>query len=161
MSGIVGPRLSTIPPTFFNDYSFQFDGVNNYVKAPLDARIYGSYIFTADDADMDITVSLWFKLDTDVAAQGIFQWAKALNDVNPFLTIQQNNLDVRVLINGGWRGTFSSITLGTWYNIIVTRDSATNIWTGYMDGVSFFTYDDGGTLTQRGNAQYILFRQWL
>ena len=33
MSVTGGPRLSTIPPTFFNDYSFQFDGADDYVEA--------------------------------------------------------------------------------------------------------------------------------
>ncbi len=47
MSTIGGPRLSTIPPTFFNDYSFEFDGVDDYVST--NSKIIGS----------DITLSGW------------------------------------------------------------------------------------------------------
>ena len=53
MSGIVGPRLSTIPPSFNNDYSFQFDGTDEYV---------GLNSFTLN-TDATWSVSFWANLD--------------------------------------------------------------------------------------------------
>jgi len=38
MSGTVGPRLSTIPPTFFNDYSFEFDGTDDAIQVGAATR---------------------------------------------------------------------------------------------------------------------------
>jgi len=50
MSVIGGPRLSTIPPTFFNDYSFDFDGTDDYIETTL-------------KESGDITLSAWINCD--------------------------------------------------------------------------------------------------
>jgi hypothetical protein len=133
-----------------SNYSMAFDGVNDYVKAPLDGTSTGG-ILAAADADINLTISLWVKIDTSAATKGIFQWANALNSQFPLILIQQNSLEFRVYVDSGYR-TAVTFSLDTWYNIVVTRNSSTNIWTGYLNGSSFFTYDDSGSLISRGNA---------
>ena len=134
----------------FSTKSLLFDGIDDYVKAPLDGTSTGG-ILAAADADINLTISLWVKIDTSAATKGIFQWANALNSQFPFILIQQNSLEFRVYVDSGYR-TAVSFSLDTWYNIVVTRNSSTNIWTGYLNGSSFFTYDDSGSLISRGNA---------
>ena len=137
-----------------NQGTWTFDGQDDYVKASLDGTSTGG-ILAATDGDINLTISLWVKIDTSVATQGIFQWANALNTGYPFILIQQNSLEIRVYVDGGYN-TATSFSLATWYNVTVIRNSSTNIWTGYLDGSSFFTYDDGGfPLTDRGNADDI------
>jgi len=54
MSGVVGPRLSTIPPTFFDDYSFKFDGSDDNI--PIGTASLG--------ITSSISVSAWVKIPT-------------------------------------------------------------------------------------------------
>ena len=134
----------------FSSHSFEFDGVNDYIIAPLDGTTTGG-ILAAADTDVNLTISLWFKLSTSVATQGILSWAASLNNGTPLIIIQQNSLDIRVYVDSTYQ-TATTIVLDTWYNIVVIRDSTTNIWTGYINGVSFFTYDDSGSFSGRVGA---------
>ena len=52
MSGVVGPRLSSIPPTFFNDYSFEFDGSDDVVRTGINT------------GTNDVTICCWIKTTT-------------------------------------------------------------------------------------------------
>lgn len=133
-----------------SNYSMAFDGVDDYIKAPLDGTSTGG-ILPATDSDINLTISLWVKIDTSATSEGILQWANTLTDGSPFLFIQQDSLNVRVFVDNGYRGD-TAFSLDTWYNIIVTRTSSTNIWEGYLNGVSWFTYDDGGSLFHRASA---------
>ena len=54
MSGIVGPRLSTIPPTFFNEYSFEFDGSDDAIQVGA--------LNTSLGISGAITISFWCKM---------------------------------------------------------------------------------------------------
>ena len=57
MSGTVGPRLSTIPPTFFNDYSFEFDGTDDFVvSVPTLMGAYNTAIIRS--------FSFWVKINS-------------------------------------------------------------------------------------------------
>jgi len=132
-----------------NQGIWDFDGTDDYIIAPLTGSI-----LAVDDTDVKLTVSIWVKISTSVAAQGIFQWAHILNSGYPFILIQQNSLEIRMYMDNGWR-TATGISLDTWYNLVVTRDSTTNIWTGYINGSSFFTYDDGGSSARRNYAENI------
>ena len=54
MSGTVGPRLSTIPPTFFNEYSFEFDGSDDAIQVGA--------LNTSLGISGAITISFWCKM---------------------------------------------------------------------------------------------------
>ena len=54
MSGIVGPRLSTIPPTFLNEYSFEFDGSDDAIQVGT--------LNTSLGISGAITISFWCKM---------------------------------------------------------------------------------------------------
>ncbi len=136
---------------FENTKSLLFDGVDDYVITSLDGTSSGG-VLASSDGDIDLTISLWFKADGLVHIRGVLQWANSLTDGTPFLIIQRSSNTVRLFINGGYRQQ-TTISDATWYNIIVTRTSSTNIWTVYLDGSSIGTYDDGGTsLSNRASA---------
>jgi hypothetical protein len=136
---------------FENTKSVVFDGVDDYVIASLDGTSSGGVLASAD-GDINLTISMWFKASTTGAQQGFLQWANGLTDGTPFLIIQQLTTNVRLFVNGNYQVS-TVINIGTWYNIIITRTSSSNIWTVYLDGSSVGTYDDGGTsLSNRASA---------
>ncbi len=131
-----------------SNYSFDFDGVDDYVIAPLDGTSTGG-ILAATYSDINLTISLWFKLNSAVNRQGIFQWGNELADATPFVSLQQwiTSDRVRFYVDGAYQ-TMVNVNLGQWYNIILTRTASDNTYRGYLDGVEFFAYDDGGSITQ-------------
>ena len=145
--------LESGTPAFANTKSLSFDGVDDYVISSLDGTSTGG-VLPATDSDINLSISLWFKKN-DTGQKGIFQWANKLTDGTPFILIQSLSNAYRILLDGVYQ-SISFISVGDWINFIVTRNSLTNIWTGYHNGLVVFTYDDGGTaLSNRSSAQDI------
>ena len=140
------------PDPFTNTYSLAFDGVDDYVIAPLDGTSTGG-ILAASDSDVELTISFWFKLNAGANPAGVFQWANSLSDGTPFLLLQQNLIptNVKFVIDGGFR-TPINVNLSQWYNMTLTRTASDNTWRAYLDGVEVISYDDGGTITNRASA---------
>ena len=130
-----------------SNYSFDFDGVDDYIQAPLDGTSTGG-ILAATDSDINLTISLWFKLNSSANLKGIFQWANQLNDGTPFILLQQRNSTdrIRFIVDGTYQ-SLEDVNIGQWYNVILTRTASDNTWRGYLDGVEFFDYDDGGSMS--------------
>ena len=133
--------------------SVSFDGTDDYMIAGLDGTASGG-VLASNDGDINFTISTWFK-PLASGEQQLFQWANMLSASTPFLTITTT----KIYLNGGFRLSFSSgdITTNAWNNFILTRTASDNTWRGYVAGNSnpIFTYNDGGSLTHRANAQDI------
>lgn len=132
---------------FLNTYSLDFDGVDDYVIAPLDGTTTGG-ILPSNSSDIDLTISIWFKKTTNTS---MFQWADRLTSGIPFILIAGTATGYRILINNGYQFD-AVISSGNWVNVILVRNSTTNVWTHYLNGVALQTYNDGGTLARRLNA---------
>ena len=141
----------------FSNYSYEFDGVDNYIISDLNATSSSS-IFPSTYSDINFTISCWFKVNSVQNNQGVFQWANSLTDGTPFivLNIRPSGNAVRVYYDSGFRGS-GSITVGQWHSFIMTRSSTDNTARGYIDGVEFFSHDDGGSISssQRNSATNI------
>ncbi len=141
---------------FENLLSAEFDGTNDYAIIPADGTSSGG-ILNSTDADVDMTISMWLKPLATSSGTGIeiFQWADTLSSGTPFL----NASTTRVYINGGFRHTFQSgeINDSAWNNLVLTRTASDNSWRGFVagNGSPIFTYDDGGSLAHRANADDI------
>ena len=135
---------------FDNTYSLAFDGVDDYVKASLDGTSTGG-ILPASDSDIELTISFWFYMDGSQSLKGIFQWGNSLIDTTPTLLVNTDGASIRTFVDGSYRHT-SGITMNAWHHYAITRTASTNTWQGYIDGVSAFTANDGGTLNDRASA---------
>tara|TARA_R110001606_G_C15122030_1_gene622232 strand:- start:39 stop:731 length:693 start_codon:yes stop_codon:yes gene_type:complete len=148
--------MSTGGESFSNTRSLLFDGTDDYVISSLDGTSGGGVLASAD-SDVVTTISLWFKIPSFPSSlKGIFQWANALNDTSPFLLVQlQASGRIRFYVDGGYKFA-QSVSLNTWYNIIITRTASNNTWTLYLNGSSIGTpYDDSGSQTARSSASSI------
>jgi len=141
--------------SFSNTYSLAFDGVDDYVKAPLDGTSTGG-ILAASDSDVELTISFWFYMDGSQNLKGIFQWAEKLISLSPMVLIQTNGASIRTYVDGGYRHT-SGLTTNAWHHYATTRTASTNTWQGYIDGASVFTMNDGGAISARSNASDLYF----
>ena len=137
-------------PSFTNTYSLSLDGVDDYVKASLDGTSTGG-ILPASDSDIELTISFWFYMDGSQSLKGIFQWGNSLLDTTPTLLVNTDGASIRTFVDGSYRHT-SGITMNAWHHYAITRTASTNTWQGYIDGVSAFTANDGGTLNDRASA---------
>jgi len=132
---------------FSNTKSLLFDGVDDYVIAPLDGTTTGG-ILPSNSSDVDLTISIWFNKTTNTS---MFQWADRLTSGIPFILIAGTASGYRILINNAYQFD-AVISSGTWVNVVIVRNSTTNVWTHYLNGVAIQTYNDGGTLARRLNA---------
>ena len=132
---------------FANTKSLSFDGVDDYVIAPLDGTATGG-ILPAVDSDVDLTISIWFKKNT---TSSMFQWADTLTSGIPMVLIAGTSTGYRILLNNAYQFT-GVVAIGDWVNVIIIRNSSTNVWTHYLNGVALQTYNDGGTIARRLNA---------
>jgi hypothetical protein len=141
--------------SFSNLQSLEFDGIDDYVIANVDGTSTGGVLASAD-TDINATVSLWFKVQSLPSVdKGFFQWANTLTSGSPFLLFQISLPGyLRIYTDGSYRFT-QSISINTWYNIILIRTSSTNIWTCYLNGTSIGTYNDSGVVSNRANASSI------
>ena len=140
---------------FTNTYSLTFDGVDDFVKTSLDGTSTGG-ILPASDSDIELTISFWFYMDGSQSLKGIFQWGNSLIDTTPTLLVNTDGASIRTFVDGSYRHT-SGITMNAWHHYAITRTASTNTWQGYIDGVSAFTANDGGTLNDRASATDFYF----
>jgi hypothetical protein len=129
MSGTVGPRLSTIPPTFFNDYSFEFDGTDDVVV-----------INNTFDITNGLTMSCWVKFATTITSTNWLCSAGGTGGSNGYF-------NTRLAANGVWvnylnGGAFFVLGIsaaelkdGNWHHIAQTIDYANAEMRFYQDGV--------------------------
>jgi len=127
--GVVLNKIATSPsPSFLNQYSYNFDGVNDYVDTAI-----------TNTGTNDISISCWIKTtetfvytDTRVAFGGYSNSGGSTYDLgrlgSGFAT--PNDMVVRV-----WN-TLGSTKLndGNWHNIIYTYDYTTKEVKAYVDG---------------------------
>ncbi len=127
MSTIGGPRLSTIPPTFFNDYSFEFDGVDDYVQPSTQTSIE------------DTSFSCWIKTtETFVYTDSrcAFGGRASLNGGNYTLGrlgsafSSPNDMKVRCFNTLGT----TKLNDDMWHHIVFTHDFTTKETKAYVDG---------------------------
>ena len=146
--------------SFTNTRSLSFDGTDDFVISSLDATA-SSTVFPSTYSDINFTISCWFKVNSVQNNVGIFQWANSLNDGTPFilLNIRPSGDSVRVYYDSNFHqdGINNGITIGQWHSFIMTRSSTDNTARGYLDGVEFFSRDDGGSVdnNQRNSATNI------
>jgi len=155
ISKYVGETIETGLADIDNVYSMEFDGSDDYIKASLDGTATGG-ILAASDSDVELTISFWFYMDGSQSLKGIFQWANEIIDLTPMILVNTAGASIKTWVNGGYQHT-SGITMSAWHHYAVTRTASTNIWEGYIDGVSVFTTDDTGTITDRASAIDLYF----
>jgi hypothetical protein len=147
------------PPSFNNTYSLAFDGVDDYVQAPLDGTSTGG-ILAASDSDVELTISFWFKVNNTSSGEGIWQWGNLLTSPSPFILFRTSSGPdrVRFYMDGSYQA-LQDINLNQWYHVVLTRTASDNTWRGYLDGnaTAWFTKDDGGFITARSFATDIYF----
>tara|TARA_R110002020_G_scaffold227976_1_gene438651 strand:- start:1185 stop:1856 length:672 start_codon:yes stop_codon:yes gene_type:complete len=124
-------RFGPLPPSFTDNYSLQFDGVDDYINVGTDTSldIFGS----------DFTISLWAKWGTQTTnSNGLVNFASFTN---------------KAMVGLGFGTEYGKITFGTgtsttiaclyncgsgyndsnWHNVICIEDSGVRIV--YVDGV--------------------------
>jgi len=144
MTVIGGPRLSTIPPTFFNDYSFEFDGTDDYVVTQTSVN------------GTDFTLSYW------VNANGSYANFQRFHPVSIRPSNNTANQSIGYLYTKGatlypsyqaydstdtiystWSARDLDFIGAGWHNIIWTFNVTTREIYLYVDGVAqtFTSYD--------------------
>ena len=134
MSGTVGPR----PESIFNRFSFEFDGVDDYIDITSIGLSLGS----------DWSVSCWVKTNNKTADGGSFRgWFStggwntagnfkiAIKDNNGFASVWEGGSQVIV-------GN-SDISDNNWHNIVLTKTTS-NI-TLFVDGLQQSTVSNSET----------------
>ena len=127
MSGVVGPRLSSIPPTFFNDYSFEFDGISEYAQP------------STQTSTEDTSFSCWIKTTetfvyTDYRCA--FGGRASVNGGNYTLGrlgsafSSPNDMKVRCFNTLGT----TKLNDDMWHHIVFTHDFTTKETKAYVDG---------------------------
>jgi len=125
MSGIVGPRLSTIPPTFFDDYSFEFGGGNTCVVFQPTLNI---------DATNGLTLSFWVKLNISAAWDYVI--SAGSSGVDSQLNLRWNaGGGLTSWIVGSSQATGINTGYGAWRHIVMTINYSNGDVKFYMDGV--------------------------
>ncbi len=152
--------LNVLSPSFSNVYSFEFDGVDEYINADLDGTSTGG-VLAAADSDVEVGVSLWFKLNTSASntGVGIFTWGTQNDptDGTPFMYLKQRaGFRIQTYVDGATSNTLF-LNSGQWYNYILTRSASDNTWRSYIDGVEFATRDDGGAISHRSTSAKEIF----
>jgi hypothetical protein len=138
-----------------SNYSLTLDGANDYVIADLDGTSTGG-ILASSDSDVEVTISFWFYMNGSQNLKGIFQWANSLLDTSPMILVNTSGASIKTWVDGAYRHT-SGLTMDAWHHYAVTRTASTNTWEGYLDNVSVFTADDGGTIQDRASALELYF----
>ena len=127
MSGVVGPRLSTIPPTFFNDYSFEFDGISEYAQP------------STQTSTENTSFSCWIKTtETFVYTDSrcAFGGRASVNGGNYTLGrlgsafSSPNDMKVRCFNTLGT----TKLNDDMWHHIVFTHDFTTKETKAYVDG---------------------------
>ena len=123
-----------------SNYSFEFDGVNDYVDC-------GDSIGTSfgENYTGAIAISVWFKADVTSGDDGILQFTGSTSIGEISVAVYGNDLEVRVKGSLEASGTFSDTS--SWHHVLVNLIAPTGANQVYLDGSTFdstFTYSSGG-----------------
>ena len=160
MSGTVGPRLSTIIPPFFNDYSFEFDGTDD--KVITSSAIVGS----------DITLSGWYNLNGASYTSWQYQFATSITPSNasaPNAALGKfykrgTQMEIAVQAYDQNSANYSAYAVRVqlegagWNHIVWTYNDTTKHIYCYLNGVAQTWTNYGGTITTpylTGNALHL------
>ena len=160
MSGTVGPRLSTIIPPFFNDYSFEFDGTDD--KVITSSAIVGS----------DITLSGWYNLNGASYTSWQYQFATSITPSNasaPNAALGKfykrgTQMEIAVQAYDQNSANYSAYAVRVqlegagWNHIVWTYNDTTKHIYCYLNGVAQTWTNYGGTVTTpylTGNAIHL------
>ena len=126
MSTIGGPRLSTIPPTFFNDYSFEFDGTDDRVE--FDSSNWGTDSFT---------ISMWINPSIISSTYKMLLGGSGYSigtGIGHY--IFNNTVKTWVSVGGVPTNLFTTsavLSVGTWCHIVLAREKNVG-WSLYING---------------------------
>ena len=124
-------------PSFENEYSFQFDGIDDYVTM-------GNVLNMADDGTDAFSLSCWFKT-TSTATQMIIAKqtnASPYNGYNLYMSANRFKFHLGTTASSaviqGQTGLNGSITDGNWHHLTLTYDGSQDIsgFNLYYDGVN-------------------------
>jgi hypothetical protein len=140
-----------------NNFAVEFDALSSqYIVSSLDGTSTGG-ILPASDSDIDLSISVWFKITSSATSKGILQWANVLTDSTPFLLLRRaTSTTINTYIDGSYQSSVN-VSDNQWHNAIIIRTSSDNTWRGYLDGSStaWFSHDDGGAINYRSSAESI------
>ena len=113
--------------------SLVLDGTNDYI-------ISGN-TKTDFTTDNEITISIWFKINTFTDVRGLLQFAGSITDTHPWILMRTYGAGtIAWYLNGGYRITHD-VDADTIYHMCLTYDSST--WKGYLNAVLDGTYTAG------------------
>jgi len=150
MSGTVGPRLSTIPPSFSNQYSMDFDGVDDYI----DLGDSDDFSFGNGTTDSPFSISAWIKIG-QTTSQGIVTKYGSSDSTREYLFYTTTG-KLRLLLldaNNGENNFTTGITnlaIDTWYHVACTYDGRGGI--NARLGITLYINGDEETVTTSGGA---------
>ena len=149
MSGTVGPRLSTIIPTFLNNYSFEFDGTDD--KVITSSAIVGS----------DITLSGWYNLNAASYTAWQYQFATCIAPSNSSASNaalgkfykRGSQMEIGVQAYDQNSANYSTYAVRVqlegagWNHVVWTYNDTTKHIYCYLNGVAQTWTNYGGTIT--------------
>ena len=107
-------------PSFTNQYSMSFDGVDEYAK--------GGTTFSALDGGNKLTISMWVKVTSLATSRMLFHIPRNTTSSNSQVLVWLRNtgqLDISISSNGSFmRSNTGVITAGNWHHILLCFDLA-------------------------------------
>ncbi|KKU64233.1 MAG: Peptidase M10A and M12B matrixin and adamalysin, partial [Candidatus Woesebacteria bacterium GW2011_GWC2_47_16] len=123
-----------------------FDGMDDYVSAPLNGTTYTEF-----------TYGFWFNTASVTGTTGILQWANALSSGSPMIYVRRNTSNISIYNSGAYSNSIP-ISANTWYRFDATyKDGVTNLYLNGQLGTTFTrtltsTYQNNGTTIYAGNG---------
>ncbi len=118
--GIISSSASIAPPAFANNYSLDYDGVDDYVST--------NATYSALDSQTKASFSLWVKPSIGSGLGYVFQIGKGGTGTTAQCQLylyEGNRIDFSVDSASYFgRGNISAITYGSWNHILITVDFA-------------------------------------
>ena len=144
MSGVSGPRLSTVP--FKNLNSFNFDGVDDY--------FIGTSTYSELDGQTKATISFWIKPNSGAP---LYEFIASNGNQFNIIIYENNSLQLSLNYSVGQQITtnISNITYGKWNHVCFCVDLDLPIGQEgkvFIDGVDRTTTSATGTIPQFQNA---------
>lgn len=150
--GIIASSSQVAPPAFANNYSLEFDGVNDYVETDS--------VFTTLNGVTKASFSMWVKPTTvsSLKAKQVFQIGRGSTGSNCQCNLwlfQDNRIEFNVNSSTNYvRGDISSINYDSWNHILITVDLTLSSNHGkiYVNGVDETTTQTVGNVSSFPNA---------
>jgi len=134
----------------FNEYSFQFDGVDDYIDCGLNANLS----FGNTSSDFPFTFSMWVKVDDLSTSHGLIKrgdFSTTNNREQVFYIASDGSIANQIYSNGqslnrrGRKTSTGLISPNTWYHIVWTYNGNSD-YSGikiYLDGVRVDNANNG------------------